>query len=452
MRSKLFLAFLAIVLVALASDFIFERLIIKDFDDYAMGVREDRIYWLMASAEGGRLDRGWDMESLRDTLHWAMMLGWDAEVRDTGGRRVLASMDVFETLQPAMKRRMEALVHIHEPEGEFEEYPLYMGGKEIGALHVRPLKREGFKEKEAIYKKRGKDFLLISFLIAGGGALLLSFALSLYLARPIRRLRRAAEKVAGGDLSARAGAVSDDEIGRLTRTFDHMVESLQREEALRKRLTANIAHELRTPMTVIKANLEAVMDDIKGKEEGLPIVKAELERLVALVEGIEDMTKAEASFFARPELVNVRLRGLLEGVLQGMEPLFKAKGLELALKGPAGLDVVTDPEKLELILRNILSNALRHTGKGGVTVSYGTDGKDFFIEAADTGEGIPEEEMARIFDRFYRGAGSTGIGLGLAIAKELADVMGGKIEVKSKPGAGTVFRVVLPLKGHSPPP
>ncbi len=453
MRTKLFLAFLSVIFIALISNFIFRWLIIKDFEDYVRGTKEDQFYWVLASVEGSYLNGEWDRRSLADSIHWAMMLGFDVRIEDKDGVEIMSSEDVVDSLSPAMRRRMEALVHIHSAEGEFEPYPLYIEGKEVGTLYVRALSREGLiKEKELIFKKRGKDFLTISFLIAGGGALFLAVFFSLFLSRPIKRLKSAAAAVAKSDFSVRVKTRSKkDEIGKLSDSFNYMAEALQREEALRRHLTSNIAHELRTPLTVMKANVEAVIDGvIENRHEGLENIRGEVERLIKLVEGIEDFTKAEASFFSKGDYARVNLREFLDGIAYVMQPLFSEKGLELKVAGRSDINVITDTDKLDRIIKNIISNSLKYTEKGGVWVDYGTEGRGFFIEVRDSGAGIPAGELPMIFERFYRGENSSasgeGIGLGLAIVKELIDAMGGRVDVKSSVGEGTTFRVWLPFR------
>lgn len=446
MRTKLFLAFFVVVFTALVSNFIFKHLIVRDFEDYVMGAREDRLYWVLASVEGSYSGGDWDVDLLGHYLHWAAMLGFEAEVRDAGGNTVLTSKKALESLSPTMRRRVKAIVHTDLPEGDFEEYPLYVKGREIGVLLIRPLSTKGLlSEKEVVFKKRLQDFLLISFLIAGAGAFFLSVVFSLYLTRPIKRLQQAAESVARGDLGARVRVRSRDEIGRLSETFNHMVESLEREEALRQRLTSNVAHELRTPLTVMKAHLEGIRDGVVPPDKNsIDGIAHEVERLITLVEGIEDITKAEASFFKPSEYGRVNLRALIENVLQGLAPLAGEKDFNINVQGEKDVEVNTDVEKLETISRNVVSNALVHTSGGSVNIKYGKDKKEFFIEVKDSGPGIPEGDVPLVFKRFYKGEGSGGIGLGLAIAKELADIMGGRIEIKSAGGKGTTVRVSLP--------
>ncbi|MCL5023074.1 MAG: HAMP domain-containing histidine kinase [Nitrospirae bacterium] len=448
MRTKLFLAFFLVIVIALISNLIFERLIMNDFDEYIKGTTEDHLYWVLASIEGSYQDGRWNMNSLNEAVHWSMMLGFDVRIDDTSGREISDSRAVMDSLSPPMKRRMEAIIRSHAAEGAYEKYPLYVEGSEIGTLSVRSLKKEEpSRVKAAIFKERGRNFLLISFLFAGLSAVAMAVLLSLYLSRPVRRLKRAAERVAKGDFSTRVKSVAGDELGRLSESFNYMAEALQKEEALRKRLTSNVAHELRTPLAVMKAQTEAMIDGIvENKSEGLENIRNEIERLTRLVEGIEDLTKAEASFFSQGEYRPVNLREFLKGIESSMEPIFLEKGLHFSLGEGGDVEVVADLDKLEIIVKNIVSNALKYTEKGKVSIGYGRSGREFFVEVRDTGIGIAEEEIPKIFMRFYRGKGVSsdrGVGIGLALVKELVDIMGGRIEVQSKVAQGTAIRIWL---------
>ncbi|HXX58181.1 MAG TPA: HAMP domain-containing sensor histidine kinase [Thermodesulfovibrionales bacterium] len=454
MRTKLFLAFLVVIVIALVSNVIFERLTMNDFDEYIGGTKEDHRYWILASTEGSYQDGQWDTTLLAESIHWAMMLGFDARVVDEEGREIIDSHRVMESLPPAMKRRMESLIHIHAAEGEFEQYPLFSEGKELGTLFIRPVKSdESVAVKETIFKKRGKEFLITSFIIAGASAIAIAVFFSLYLSMPIKRLRTAAERVAKGDFSTRVKSVARDEIGNLADSFNYMAEALEKEEALRRHLTSNIAHELRTPLAVMKAQVEAITDGVlENTRESLETVRGEIERLTRLVEGIEDLTKAEASFFVPGDYQTVNLGEVLKGIELSMDPVFREKGLRLTLLDRGDFAVTVDLEKLERILRNVISNALKYTEEGGLRIDYGRDGKDFFVELEDTGSGIPDDEISKIFTRFYRGtaAPGNGAGVGLAIVKELVTVMGGRVEIRSRIGEGTTVRVWLPTKHPQP--
>lgn len=450
MRTKLFLAFLLVIVIALISNLIFERLIMKDFDDYVRGTKEDHLYWVLASVEGSYINGKWDRNSLSESIHWGMMLGFDLRVKDTKGHELMSSISVMESLPPAMKRRMDSMIHLHADESGYEEYPLYAEGSELGRLFVRRLGSAGtLKVKEGIFKERGLNFLKTSFLIAGSGALVIALLLSLYLSNPLKRLKSAAEKVAKGDFSVRVIQTSGDEIGKVSESFNYMADALQKEDLLRKRLASNIAHELRTPLAIMEAQIEAMIDGVIDKNpEGLEKVRDEILGLAKLIEGIEDIAKAEASFFTKGEQRLVNLRAFLKGLEYAMGPAFIEKGLSLSVTDRGDINVITDTEKLDRVLRNILSNALKFTDKGGASLDYGSEGDGFFIELKDTGKGIHEDDMSKIFTRFYRGrnAADNGIGIGLSIVKELVDIMGGRIEAESKAGEGSRFRVWLPVK------
>lgn len=455
MRTKLFLAFVLIILLALLSNVVFERLIIRDFNEFTKGTKEDHIYWIMASVEGSFNNNQWDRVLLTEALHWGMMLGFETYVEDNSGSRILSSTEVFSSMNPNMLNRMNSLLKLPDGVGEFTWYPLYIEGKEIGKLYIRPLERRGLSPlKEEIFRKRGKEFLIISFLIAVGGALFLAVLFAIFISTPIRRLTVAAEKIAKGEFSVQEPTRHrgrffkyKDEIDRLTETFNYMAEALRRGDTLRKHLTSNIAHELRTPLTIIRGNLEAIEDGVISDPRAvIENIKSEIQRIISLVEGIEDVTCAEASFFKKGTLEEVNLKEFVESISEGMRKLIEEKGLFIKTEGPP-VTVKTYPEKLHIILKNLLTNAYKFTSKGGITINWGRHkgdrGTGFYISIEDTGKGITKEELSKVFERFYKDVESGGMGLGLAIVKELTEVIGGRVEVESIPDKGSRFTVVF---------
>ena len=451
MRTKLFLAFIFIISLALFSNIIFERLIIEDFNDFVMGHEEDNIYWIMASVEGCYLESDWDMSLLGEALHWGLMLGLETYVEDKAGQRVLSSSDVLSGMNPNMMERMTSFLNLASGMGEFIWYPLYLKGEEIGKLYIRPIERLGTTPLKAeIFRNRGREFLIISFLIAGGGALLISILFTIFLSKPIRRLTASSEKIAGGDFSVNVPVPhrrKKDELDKLTESFNYMAEALRREDALRKHLTSNIAHELRTPLTIIKGNLEAIEDGvISDPKTVIDSIRTEIDRLVSLIEGMEDLTRAEASFFKRGIHEEVDLKEFIQSVSGSMGRMLNDKGLYMKTEGPE-MSVSTDPDKLHIILKNLITNSVKCTETGGITIKWGKsdteDVEGYFFTVIDSGKGIEEKEIPKIFDRFYKGRDSEGKGLGLAIVREIVDAMGGKIEVKSGHEQGTSISVTL---------
>jgi two-component system sensor histidine kinase BaeS len=451
MRTKLFFAFILIILLALLSNIVFEKLIMKDFDVFVNGTKEDHIYWLLASVEGSYKNGTWKQDTIHEALHWGLMLGFESYIEDASGGTILSSTDVVFSMDSYMLHRMSSFLRLPSGKGAFTWYPLYVEGKEIGKLYVRPLEKVGpTLLKEEIFRKRGKEFLVISFLIAGAGALFLSVLFTLFLSTPVRRLKDAAERIARGEFSIETPKLHrrfKDEIDRLTETFSYMAEALKREDLLRKHLTSNITHELRTPLTIIKGNIEAVEDGvISDPKEVIKNISSEVYRMISLVEGIEDITRAEASFFKKGDREEINLGDFVKSVAGGMRKLIEEKGLFLKTMGPP-IIVKTYPEKLHIILNNLLTNSFKYTSSGGITISWDKKKHDyidgFFISVEDTGKGIEPENIQKIFERFYKDTESSGKGLGLAIANELTEVIGGRVEVESMPNRGSKFTVTF---------
>lgn len=446
MKTRIFLAFMSVILCALASNFIFESFIVRDFDNYAQSVKEDNFYWIVASIEESYSEKGWNMPALSEAIHWAIMLGIDIKVTDTGGNTITTSKDVMYSLPGSMKERMLDMTHLHEQDAKLtESYPLYSGKKKIGAIIARPYHREEITRKELVFKKRVTHFQYISLGIATAGALILAAALSRYISKPVINLRMAAETISSGDFNVSVETDGKGDIGKLANAFNKMAESLKKEAELRKRLMSNVAHELRTPLTIIKTHIEAVEDGVIETSKSIYNIKKETNRLIELINGIEDVTAAEASFFTNKESLSVNLKDFLKGIANDMRHVFSEKGLSLKLADKGDIIVNTDSDKLEKIVRNIIINSAKFTDKGGASIDYGMKDDNFYIAITDTGRGIAEEELPLIFNRFYRTAGSNsrGLGLGLAIVKELLSVMNGRVEASSS-GKGSVFTIYLP--------
>ncbi|RJR52970.1 MAG: sensor histidine kinase [Desulfobacteraceae bacterium] len=458
MRTRLFRSFLLIILIALFSSIVFQRLMVKDFDLYVESVKEDQLRWVLASVESSYGNGRWDIESLTESLHWAMMLGLDASVLDNAGQEIYTSRKAIDSLPAHMADHMEHLFHLGVQGGPFQKAPLILEKRKIGTLLFRPFPKKEIKEKETAFKEKTAYFLYISLGIAGGGALFAAILLIRFLSRPLLRVKEAANRIARGDFDVRIDLPDGkrekgDEIVSVARTFNFMAESLQKEESLRRRLLSNISHELRTPLTIMKAHIEALEDGIlEEPEAALQTIKAESEKLIELIRGIEDLTLAESEFMKPGQFTSVDLKEFFERLMREMLPLVREKGLRMEMGDNTDLTIDTDVNKLEKIVRNLLSNAVKFSGEGSVIlISYRIEKEVLLIEIKDDGPGIPESDLPHVFDRFYRveRPGPAGLGLGLAIVKEGVSALGGRIDVESKPGEGTLFRVHLPQRPSS---
>lgn len=293
--------------------------------------------------------------------------------------------------------------------------------------------------------KRANRFLILSVVVLGGLSIVLSLIFSKKLTDPIKKLTAAARNISEGKITTRISISGNDEISNLARTFNTMSGNLEIQESLRKKLASNIAHELRTPLSSIQGELEGMIDGlIKIDKERLLSLLEETGRLKKIIEGLEELSKAEASILElKRQMIN--LKSFLSNIKERFEKLFTDKGIRLELECPDTLKLYADPDKISQIMINLLSNALKATKRDGdVRIKAGIRNTEVFIEVKDTGQGIKKEYLPFVFERFYK-TSEGGLGLGLTIAKELADAHGGRIEVKSEYGKGSIFTLYLPI-------
>ena len=276
------------------------------------------------------------------------------------------------------------------------------------------------------------------------------------IAKPLSSLMSAADSVAAGDLSVRVPAQGRGEFTQLMTSFNRMVEELELADQRRRNLTADVAHELRTPLQVIQGNLEGVLDGVYAPTpEHIEATLDETRQLARLVEDLRVLSQAEAGQLPLTwEAVNVA--ELVADAQTSFAGQAEAKGitLQVANEGtPADLTISADYGRLDQILNNLLANALRHTPAGGtVTVRATPSDGGVQLLVGDTGEGIPAADLPYVFDRFWRGdrarthGEGAGSGLGLAIVRQLVQAHGGEIVVASEVGQGTVFTIELPAR------
>jgi len=276
------------------------------------------------------------------------------------------------------------------------------------------------------------------------------------IATPLADVMAAADAVAEGDLTVRVAEDGNrrNQFAQLARSFNRMTEELQRSDQLRRNLTADVAHELRTPLHIIQGNLEGVLDGVYDPtDEHIEATLEETRMLARLVDDLQLLSQAEAGQLSlHMEEVNVtELLADVETSFSGQADV-KNIDLQVSFAGQAAeLMVSGDVDRLDQVLSNLVANALRHTPQGGqVSLQAQRLDADVHIIVADTGEGIAAEDLPYIFERFWRGDASrthvdgAGAGLGLAIAKQLINAHQGTIVVASTPGEGTYFTISIP--------
>ena len=298
-------------------------------------------------------------------------------------------------------------------------------------------------------ERAGAGFARLGVAVGAAGALLLAFLLAETLSRPLRRIRDAAQRIEEGDLTARLELSGDSEMRAVGHALNRLAETLEHEEEIRKASVADLAHEVRTPVSALLSRIEAAQDGVLADEAAnLEAMHAETLRLARLLDDLARLAEAE-----RPGLlIEKRALDLAEvgrREADALGPLFATKGVVFATELEP-VAVRGDADRLGQVVSNLLSNALRYTAPGGrVDLRVRREDGWAVLEVADTGVGIAPEDLKHVFTRFWRGEKSRsratgGSGIGLAIVHELVRAHDGRIDVESRPGTGSTFRVSLP--------
>lgn len=328
--------------------------------------------------------------------------------------------------------------------------PLSDEGEKMGVLL---LSEQGsvLDPAEEEFLASAKRSALLGGGIASGIALLLSAFLISQVLSPLRLLSRATERIARGDLTQRVALKARDEFGQLGTSFNRMIDNLRRSETIRQTMTADIAHELRTPVTIIQGNLEAILDGIyQPTAETIAPIYEETLHLGRLIDDLRDLALAEAGELRlnkEPTDLVTLVNQVTEMVSSSLE-----RGPKLHVRVDHSLPKVSlDPKRIRQVMANILSNALRHTpATGEIWVEVLQEGGELELRVTDSGPGIPPEDLPHLFERFYRGdqarsRSAGGSGLGLAVAKQWVEAHGGRIWAENSEQTGARFVVRLPL-------
>ena len=325
-----------------------------------------------------------------------------------------------------------------------------VNGEDVGTI-LMANEPPGFNPQEALYLRRTSEALIF----ASMGALLIALIMGLLLARtltgPLQSLTSAVQNITKGQLEQQVEVRSNDEIGQLAASFNQMSQEVARVNQQRRQMTADIAHDLRTPLTVISGYIESMRDgDLKPTPERLALIYSEIERLQDLVGDLRTLSLADTGELSL-NLQPISPKYLLERATS----LFRhqAEGQDVSLEVEAVDDlpaVQVDEARMMQVLGNLISNSLRHTPSGGkITLSARSTGGAVVLAVQDTGEGITADELPYIFNRFHRAdksrhteMGETG--LGLAIVKALVESHGGKVAAASAPGQGTTIELEIP--------
>jgi two-component system, OmpR family, sensor kinase len=330
--------------------------------------------------------------------------------------------------------------------------PIQLDGKTVGYLMANSPEQELLLEARQLFLSQLRRNLVFAGLIASVIAVVIGALISRAIVSPLAQLAQAARAFSARQWNMRTQPNGTQEIDDVAHAFNNMAESLQQAEVNRRNLTADIAHELRTPLSVIQGNLRAMLDDVYPLERSeIANVYDETRLLSRLVEDLRELALAEArQIELKPQAIDVSR--LLQATADQFAIAADARGVSLAVQ-PLGLlpAVFADGDRAGQVLRNLINNALRHTPEGGrVTLMAELNPGHVRLSVRDTGEGITPDDLPLVFDRFYRSdksraRASGGTGLGLAIAKTLIEAMSGQIGVESRVGQGSTFWFTLPV-------
>ena len=429
---RLALAFLAVALAAVALSAVLAAVFsAADVSSLASRQRNELASaFAVAAGSAWEQHQSWASADLTTVTDLAAHTGVQLQVRDTGGRSVRQTSGFASAAGPTTSA------------------PVLVHGRQEGSVLVS-LTASGLGGADGVLRTA----LLRAIAGTAGLAALLALVTGLGVARritrPINRLISVTRAMATGDRSARAGEINaPGELRELATAFDQMADTLDYQDTIRRDMVASVAHELRTPVAVLQAGHEALLDGVTEPSPAeLGSLRDEVLRLARMVDDLQTMAAADAAVL---QLTRERcdLSDIAGSAANSLARRFETAEVTLDRR-LASAPVVADPRWLHQVVTNLLGNALKFTpADGTVTISTRQDGPNAVLEVADTGVGIPADELPRIFDRFWRGqasASTSGSGIGLAIAAELAQAHGGTLTAASQPGQGTRLTLTLPL-------
>lgn len=438
-------AALTVVLVAVLISAVWSY----QFDQYLKGNLQRVANGVATLAEQAYpLHGGWSVMTL-STIPPRTVMNVAVQIVDSKGTLVYDGASVYQHSQTAGESGQVVLL---APEGPVVTAPVMVDGSLVGTVHVWAYGSGAvLSDRDAKFRTGSLTALTLAGLVAIAVASLSGLLYSKRLVRPIAEITETVQAMRSGNRDARTGFVGDDEISVLGQTFDEMADAIEADRELERRLTADVAHELRTPLQAIQATVEAMQDGVlPADEERLGIVRDETVRLGRLADAILELTRLERGSLPF-EMRVIDLGGPARSAVDALHALVEAKDIQFEAVIDDSTMVVGDPDRLQQAVGNLLGNAVRYTPSGG-SVSIAVRAADgcALIEVADTGVGIAEEDLPHVFNRFWRAdharATSTGgLGIGLAVTKEIVERHHGQVTAERRETGGTVFRIRLPL-------
>lgn len=385
-------------------------------------------------------NQGLDAQSLMSIMHYAHGLSIEVRIKDMNNKLIWTS-----GLPTAIPHGMiEGDDYKNSNRYAYKNYPFTHSDKQVGIIEIGRLKSIFVvaEDRKFVYTINGV------YLAAAIFSIILAAVLSLHASRkflnPIYLIKENAKLIEYGKFKQLKDIdTNTQELQELSDSIKELAEKLEYQDLLRKRMTSDIAHELRTPLATLQSYIEAFIDRVwEPTPERLTIIRDEITRLTKLIKDIEDLSVIESEE-VKLNMENVNLSALINNVAESFRQLLAGKNIELVKKIQENVEMMGDADRLNQIFINLISNAYKYTNEHGtVTVKLSEQKNEIKFSVEDTGIGIRKEDLPYIFERFYRGDASRsrktgGTGIGLTITKALVEAHKGRIEIDSEEGKGT---------------
>ena len=443
----LLLSFGVIFTTGLMSNFIVDR----EFNKYLQESNKNNIDKLVKIVQSSysKLDTN-------EITNIAMSEKFYIEIYDANGKTIFSTGRQYlqdkKSHMNMMKGRMFGNDSFNSGDYIEESYDITSSGTKIGKVIVGYFGIYNFSEKDVIFKNALYKSFIISMGIAIIIAVIISLVISNQLTKPLSIIIKKSLEIRKGNFKGREDIkTSTIEIKELSDSINYLAESLDKQDVLRKRLTSDMAHEIRTPLTTLQNSMEAMMDGVISMDkERVESCYEEVIRINRLVDNLKNIASLEESNLNLNK-TKFDIKEELERIGRDFQSYFKKKNINFIKEIKESKEVLLDKDKFRQIIYNLLSNAYRYSNENGeVQLLEEIDGNNIVIKVADNGIGISEEELPLIFERFYRSDKSRdretgGAGIGLTITKALVQAHGGKIITDSKLDQGSCFTVILPL-------
>lgn len=460
LRTKLTLSHVATALICVALISLFSNILLeRRFQDYIKSNQEKKNKELVSLFYNNyKSNERWNTDSIQDIGIYALEQGMIVEVRDQSGNIIWNAMSYNNGWCNQMLEHMANDMYSRYPnwEGKLEQvnYPIFHEGEKVGSIDVGYYGPFYFNDNDMAFIST----LNRIFISVGIFSLLLAFLfgsiMSKRITTPVTRVINTAQMIAKGYFGDRSfEKTSTREISQLNDTINDLADTLETQEKLRKRLTGDVAHELRTPVATLQSHLEAMIDGIwEPSSDRLTSCHEEIMRINRMIGDLERLARYESDNM----ILNKEKFSLCESIkriMQNFENEFAQKNIKLNIECENNM-IFADRDKINQVLINLITNALKYSNfEGQITIVAADSGNNTTIAVSDNGIGISEEDLPFIFERFYRADKSRnrmtgGSGIGLTIAKAIVEAHKGSISVSSKLDEGTVFTVTLPKQSE----